>query len=482
MNNELAVKLDPNGRSDAERQQTLEKLVFNPNKPDPELWRTIIPMLEKEPVVWIQQLEVRLLKKLPFSVEFISSALSLLNSATPSVRLEAAGLIRQVLDRLVFEKGQESLDVFERELLLPLLSHLKRNEIITQPSVWIELYKMLGSLSGAPAVSEAMVALLPKGNDAALFVFAQYVHAKYPENCLNPLLEGFSGAKSDDTALHLVRALNAPISKEGALIGYANTEPVIQVLVSALKSKSENVRREAASVLASRAKIAAKEKTRLPLEDEAWDALFTLYDERLSDTSARDKNEANTAIMRMPITQARLTRLFEVMHRVQDEMEKQNVVGLIGSFKTADSRVELLRLLRENFAGLRLEAQKVTINAVSSYMPDEEVEAELDKLLEGKGLHSDILSTLGDKLFAPLPSLKNRLMKWLSLNEKTKRPLIEQFALPMMHIKIIQAAKILSGDADIKERLLILEPLLMMNDAKVKLHEVLRAFPSAPAH
>lgn len=480
MNKELAAKLDPRTKSDAERQQALEQLVFNPKKPEADTWKTVIPLLEQEPVAWIQGLEIRLLKRLPFQVDFLKSAFSLLDSAQPSLRLEGAGLIREVLDRLGSEKNHEALSTFETDLLGTLVGALKRKEISAQQNVWLELYLALSSISDSPAVSDAMVTLLPKCCDKSLLTFAQYVQGRYPENCLETLLAGFTQTTSEDTLQHLVRALRVKLpKKEGSILGYTSSEAIIQALLEALKSKSENVRREVCSILASRAKAAAKTNRVLPLEDDVWDGVFTIYDKRLASPVARDKDEANMAIAALPITQSRLDRLFVVMHRVQDGMDKQNVVGLIGGFKIQGSRTELLRLLRENFAGLRLEEQKVTLNSVSKYLPDEEIEVELDKLLSGKGLHSDILSSLGDKLFAPIPSLKGRLMKWLGLNEKTKRPLLEQFQLPMMHTKVLQAAGRLKGDPEILEKLLILEPLLMMNDAKTKLHETLKVFPAA---
>ncbi len=480
MNKELAAKLDPKTKSDAERQQALEQLVFNRKKPDPETWQTVIPLLGQEPVAWIQGLEVRLLKRLAFQVDFIRSAFSLLDAPQASLRLEGAGLIREVLDRLSSEKDHEALSAFESELLDTLLAALAREGIQAQQSVWLELYLALSSLSASPAVSDAMVNLLPKDCDRSLHIFAQYVQGKYTENCLETILAGCTQTPSEDTLQHLVRALGLKISKKGAITGYTSTDLIITGLLGALKSKSENVRREVCSVLASRAKAATLTKTTLPLEDEVWNGVFNIYSLRLASPVARDKDEANMAIAALPITQERLTRLFEVMHRVTDGMDKQNVVGLIGSFKMESSRSELLRLLRENFAGLRLEEQKITVNSVSKYLPDEEIEVELDKLISGKGLHADILSSLGDKLFAPIPSLKTRLMKWLGLNEKTKRPLLEQFQLPMMHTKILQSARRLSDDAEILEKLLILKPLLMMNDAKTKIHETLKAFPGAP--
>lgn len=479
MNKELAAKLDPTTKSDAERQQAIEQVVFNSKKPDPEVWQTVIPIIEKEPVAWIQQMEIRLLKRLPFQVDFLKAVFSFLDSSQPALRFQGAGLIRQVLDRLTFEKNHEALKIFEKDLLNHLVAALNREDLLAEQGLWNELYQTLADLSDSSAVSQAIIASLPKGGDSALLIFAQYVQGKYGENCLEAILSGCATTKSEDTLQHLVRALRVKSSKEGNTKGYAHAEAIMQTLLDALKSKSENVRREACAAITSRALAAAKEKVSLPLEDAVWEGVFTLYEKRLASPVARDKDEANMAIAALPINQSRLSRLFDVMHHVQDGMDKQNVVGLIGSFKTSESRTELLRLLRENFAGLRLEAQKITLNSVSKYLPDEEIEIEFDKLLSGKGLHSDILSSLGDKLFAPIPSLRGRLIKWLGLNEKTKRPLLEQFQLPMMHTKVLQAARRFSNDPEIQERLLVIEPLLMLNDAKVKIHETLKAFPAA---
>ncbi len=474
MNNELAALLDPKKRSDTERQQAVEKLVFSLNKPDPEIWKTIIPLIENEPVSWIQQLEARVLKRLPYGIEFMTAVLPLVESSSKTVRSEAADIIAQVAGRLALEKNYEGLKDFETHLLTPLVEQLKRENIAAEQSTWSELYKTLSFLSDSPPVTEALVELLPKGGDNALLLFAQYLQGKSPESCLETLLSGFSKSKSDDTSIHVLRTLTVALPKGGEPSGFATTEPMIRVLLAGLQSKSENVRRETINVLTTRAKAAVKLGKPLPLEDELWNALFTLYSSKITDPYARDKDVANVAIAALPINQERLLRLFELMHSIEDGMEKQSLVGLIGSFKTEESRNELLKLLRENFAGLRLEAQKVTVECASKYLPDEEVEVELDKLLGGRGLHSDILAKLGDKLFAPLPSLKARLMKWLSLNEKTQRPIMEQFPLPMMHTKVILASKKLATDPDIHALLLTLEPLLMMNDAQVRLHDILK--------
>ena len=144
-----------------------------------------------------------------------------------------------------------------------------------------------------------------------------------------------------------------------------------------------------------------------------------------------------------------------------------------------ETRAELIKMVKVNFTGLRLEAQKTTIDALSGFVPDEEVEAEMEKLLEGKGLHADIQAKLADKLFSEIPSLKPRLLRWLRLDDKSKRPVLERFDLPIMHIKVIESAKKLPGDDDLFKKLRDLAPLLMMNDAKVKLHETLREFPQA---
>lgn len=480
MSTDLASKLNPDTSSDSERQRTLENMVFNPKTPDPDLWNTIIPLLENEPVKWIRQLEIRLLKRIPFRLDLASSILSLMDSSKSGIRFEIAVSLEQIVDRLAIEGKTDGLLAFQEKLLEPLFSQLKREEIIAAPNTWIALYKVLANLGYSEKIIREMIALLPKGGDSSLYVFAQFIHGKYPAECLNPLLDGIKKATSDGTRLHLLRGLMIHFPKEGSPKGYPTTEPMIETLVQALKSFSENIRTEAAAVLASRAKAAKKEKTELPLEDFAWDNLFILYSKRLASTTAYDKDQAKLALSHLPSNSDRLSRLFELLNSVDDELQKQNVVGLIGGFKTSETRSELLRMLKENFAALRLEAQRTSLDAVSVFLPDEEIEEELDKLLEGKGLHADIQGKLADKLFAPLPSLKKRLMHWLGLNEKTKRPMVERFDLPMMHIKIIQSAKTLSKDAEILTKLQTLKPLLMMNDAKVKLNEILKLFPTAP--
>ncbi|MFQ5597895.1 MAG: hypothetical protein ACE5GK_07580 [Nitrospiria bacterium] len=481
MDKQLAEKLDPKAVPNTERQRTIEGMAFSQSPPPPDLWRTIIPLLEDEPVKWIRQLEIRLLKRFPFRIDLAEAILSLLDSSQPDLRSDAAVLLDQMIDRLVVEGNAQGLKDFEKKCFDTLLSYLNREEITSRRDIWIPLYKILANLDHSERVSGPMVDLLPKGGEDALFVFAQYIQGKYPSNGLAPLLDGLDHTKSDNTAVHLLRGLQVTFSKDGSTTGYPTTENMIQHLLRALKNFSENIRCEAAAVLAMRARDAKKNGTHLPMEGEVWDAVFHLYSSRLPSTTAYDKDQAKAALVVLPVNQDRLSRLFELLNRIDDELQKQNVVGLIGGFKTPETRGELLRMLKENFAALRLEAQRTTLEAVSAFLPDDEVEAEMDKLLEGKGLHADIQAKLADKLFTPLPSLKKRLMYWLGLNEKTKRPMIERFELPMMHIKVIQSARKLSKDKDILLRLKTIEPLIMMNDAKVKLHETLKAFPSQAA-
>lgn len=477
MDNDLAVKLDPAKTPDAVRQSTVEKLVYSTKAPDPEIWRLIPSAVQKEPVQWIRQLEIRLLKKIPFSVEMAASITSLLKSSDFDVRAEAATLLRNIIVTLITEKKNEERKAYEEKLFDTLVTHLKDKENQHHHALWIELYKTLGAFSQNDAVAQVLIDLLPVGGDEAFYVFAQYANGKYPAAGLEPLLTGFTVAKSDETHIHIIRSLIMVLPKEEAPLGYPSTEPVIRTLLEAIKSKSENVRKEAAIALASRAKVARKLKSPIPLENEVWEALFNLYQWRLPSTTALDKDQAREALRYLPADAGRLSRLFELMHRVQDELQKQNVVGLIGTFKTPETRAELIKMLKVNFAGLRLEAQKTTVDAISAFVPDPEVEGELEHLLEGKGLHADIQAKLADRLFSDLPSLKERLKRWLRIDEKSKRPVLERFDLPMMHIKIIESAKKIPGENDVRLLLKGLDPFLMMNDARVKLHETLREFP-----
>lgn len=473
---ELETKLDPAKSPDTVRQSTVEKLVYSPTAPDPKIGSVLIPIVQKEPVQWIQKLEMRLLKRLPFNPETIGSMASLLSSPQKEIRLETAILLRNMIIQLVTEKKKEERKIFEEKLREMLVARLRAEGDGHNP-VWMELYKTLSYFSYSDEVNAVLIEMLPKGGEEGLLVFAQYLQGKYPPAGLEPLLAGAETAKADDTQIHIMRALLQVIPKEGPMAGYPSTEAVIRVLLAALKSPSENIRKEAAITLASRAKVARKEKKPLPLENEVWEALFNLYQTRLPSTTALDKDQAREALRNLPADATRLGKLFELLHRVQDELQKQNILGLIGTFKTPETRAELLKMVRVNFTGLRLEAQKTTLDALSGFLPDAEVEAEMEKLLEGKGLHADIQAKLADKLFGEIPSLKERLMRWIRLDDKTRRPVVERFELPMMHIKIIESAKKVAGDENIYRRLREIEPLLMMNDAKVKLHETLREYP-----
>jgi hypothetical protein len=473
---ELETKLDPAKTPDAVRQSTVEKLVYSTTAPDPKIGSVLIPIVQKEPVQWIQKLEMRLLKRLPFNPETIGAIASLLSSSQKEIRLETAILLRNMIIQLVTEKKKDERKIFEEKLREMLVARLRAEGDGHNP-VWMELYKTLSYFSYHEAVNAVLIEMLPKGGEESLLVFAQYVQGKYPPSALEPLLAGAETAKGDDTQIHIMRALLQVVPKEGPVVGYPSTEAVIRVLLAGLKKPSENIRKEAAISLASRAKVARKEKNSIPLEDEVWEALFNLYQTRLPSTAALDKDQAREGLRNLPTNAARLSKLFELMHRVQDELQKQNVVGLIGTFKTPETRAELIKMVRVNFTGLRLEAQKTTLDALSGFIPDAEVEAEMEKLLEGKGLHADIQAKLADKLFGEIPSLKDRLMRWIRLDDKSKRPVVERFELPMMHIKIIESAKKVAGDDDIFKRLREIEPLLMMNDAKVKLHETLREYP-----
>ncbi|MFY9270382.1 MAG: hypothetical protein WAO55_11620 [Candidatus Manganitrophaceae bacterium] len=475
---DLEVKLDPKRTSDAVRQSTLEKLVYSSTPPDPKIGPVLIAMIPKEPVEWIQKLEMRLLKRLSLYPETIGSIAALLSAPQKEVRHETAILLRNTILQLAQEKRADDRKAFEEKLREPLIARLRAEGDGHNP-IWMECYKTLAYFSPNDAVGALLIEMLPKGGEEGLLVFAQYLQGKYPAAGLEPLLAGAETTKEDDTQIHIMRALLQTLPKEGPPVGYPSTEAVIRVLLTGLKKPSENIRKEAAISLASRAKVARKEKKALPLENEVWEAVFNLYQTRLSSTTALDKDQAREAIRYLPTDAARLAKLFDLMHRVQDELQKQNVVGLIGTFKTPETRAELIKMVRVNFTGLRLEAQKTTIDAIFGFVPDEEIEAELEKLLGGKGLHADVQAKLAEKLFAESPSLKARLLRWLRIDEKSKRPVLERFDLPMMHIKIIESAKKLPGDDDIYKQLRDLAPLLMMNDANVKLHETLREFPQS---
>ncbi|MFQ5580076.1 MAG: hypothetical protein ACE5FZ_05640 [Nitrospiria bacterium] len=477
MENELATKLDPDKASDESRKSTIEKLVYTSAVPDPELWRLLIPVIQKEPVIWIRQLEVRLLNKVPFNANMADGILSLLSCPFKDLHIEAAVLLRSSIVRLVAEKKSDERKAFEEKLLDPIISQLYNKEIIAKHQVWLELYKTLSNFTQSDRVTKAIIEMAPTAGEDGLYVLSQYVQGKYPPEALELLLSGFSHVKSDETAIHLLRALRMDIPGEGPPIGFPSTEPVIQVLLRGAGNHSENIRVEAAAALTSRAKAAKKQKTPLLLENEIWEGMFNLYVQRLPSATAIDKDRAREAIQALPATAERLSRMFDLLHQVEDQLQKQNIVGLIGTFKAQETREELIKLLKTNFAALHLVTQKTTIDSVSSYIPNDEVEAELEKLLEGKGLHAEVQAKLADKLFAPLPSLNARLKRWLALNEKTKRPMLERFDLPIMYTKVIQSARKHLSDPEIQAQLKALEPLVVMNDVKLKLHETIKSIP-----
>ncbi len=479
MEDKWEVLLDPTKTPDAERQAAVEKLLYSAKRPDPEIGRIVIAKLPSEPVEWIQTLEAKLLKKLPFDVDVCVSVASLLSISTAAhLRLTAAQFLRATLVCLADEKRSDGQVLFEEKLSKSLISFLETDKD-PYGAVWLEVYKTLTLFRPSNLVSEALLNGLVRGGDDALYLFAQYAQRAYPPSALKYLIEGFQKTVADETAIHILRAMGLTFPKEGPPRGYPSDESVIRVLIAGLKSPSENVRKEAAVALTARAKSVKGQTEAMPLEDEVWDTLFDLYQRRLSAASAADRDHAKEAIRLMPVNPDRLSRLFVLLRRVQDELQKQNVVDLIGTFKTPETRAESLKMLRVNFSGLRLEAQKTTIDAAYGFAPDDEIEAELEKLLEGKGLHADIQARLADKLFSDTPSLSARLARWLDIDPKKKRPVLERFELPIMHIKIIEAAGKRTHDATICKRLIRLTPLLMMNDAKIKCLEVLRGFPDA---
>ncbi len=473
MSQSFAVEIDPTQTKDAARQAAIEKRVYNAVGPGAEVRDALLQVLNKEPIQWIRQLEVRLLKRCPFDAESLLATAALLSSPHPDVRLEAAALLQQTITLLVAEKRVDDRKAFEARLLPVLIDALKKE---TGPT-WLEVYKTLARFTATEAVQQTMLDLLPAGGEAALLIFAQSAQKLYPPKALDIFLSSDLAALQGETAIHILRALAMTLPKEGAPIGYPNTEAVIRSLLVGLTSRVENVRKEAAIALGTRAKAAKKLKEALPLEDDVWNALFGLYEARLPSTTAPDRDHAKETLRALSATPERMGRVFTLMHRVTDELQKQNVVDLVGTFKTAETKQELIKMLKVNFAGLRLEAQKTTINAASGFIPDADVEAEMEKLLEGKGLHADIQAKLADCLFSDLPSLKARLLRWLRIDAKSGRPVLERFELPMMHIKIVESAKKLPGDPDVRKLLVALLPLLVMNDANVKLNETLREFP-----
>jgi len=473
----LSTLLDPTQTSDAVRQAAVEKQVYNSTVPNAAARDAVLQWVNREPVKWIRQMEIRLLKKCPFDAAALAPTVALLSSPHADVRLEVAVLLGQMLTLLAAAKRTDDLKVAEAHLLPIFSAALKEKP----DAVWMEVYKTLVRFSSTESLNRMLVDAVDVGGEDALYIFAQYAQDRYPQEGLSALLSGYRKATRDETRIHILRALGMTLPKEGPPRGYPDEASVLQTLLSGMANGSENVRKEAAISLGSRARAARKQKTTLPMEGEIWETLFRLYESRIGATTATDRDQAKEALRAMPTTPERMGRLFELMHRVTDELQKQNVVDLVGTFKTPETRDALVKMLKVNFAGLRLEAQKTTINAAAGFIPDPDIEAEMEKLLEGKGLHADIQAKLADVLFADLASLKVRLQRWLRVDAKSNRPVLERFELPMMHIKIIEAAKRRPGDADLQKLLVALEPLLIMNDAKVKLNETLREFPGAVA-
>jgi len=474
----MTAQFDPTQTSDQARQAALEALLYSSKTPGTDIRHAILKWIHQEPVKWLRQIEVRLLKRCAFEAEDLSGLTALLESPHADVRLEGAGLLRHLVSVTLAGKKGEVRKAYEEHLLPILARNLKMKEA---DAAWMDLYQTLAALTQTPEGDLLMIECLAAGGEEALFLFAQYAQKHHPAAGLQALLDGYAIAKQDETMLHILRAFRMVLSKSLPPHGYSDTEPVLRTLLGGLACVSENVRQEAAMSLATRARAAKIQKVALPLESEIWEVLFSLYTTRLSARTAPDRDQAKEALRVWPITPERLGKIFELMHRVSDELQKQNVVDLVATFKTAESRGELMKMLKVNFAGLRLEAQKTVINAASGYVPDADIEAELEKLLEGKGLHADIQAKLADTLFADIPSLTERLTRWLRVDQKSKRPALERFELPMMHIKIIESAKKRSTEITLRTLLENLAPLLMMNDAKIKLHETLRDFPASTA-
>jgi len=468
---------DPTQTPDAARQAAVEKQVYSAVVPNTATRDAALQWVNREPIKWIRQMEVRLLKKCPFDAAALPQIAALLSSPHADVRLEVAALFGQMLTVLVTTKRADDRRLFEAALLPVFSAALKEKP----DALWMEAYKTVVRFSPTESLNRMLVDALGVGGEDALYIFAQYVQGNYPPEGRQALLSGYDQAVRDETRIHILRALGMTLPKEGAPRGYADDAPVIQTLLLGMASGSENIRKEAAISLGGHARAAKKQKTALLMETEIWETLFRLYETRLAATTATDRDHAKESLRAIPTTPERMGRLFELMHRVSDELQKQNVVDLVGTFKTPETKDALIKMLKVNFAGLRLEAQKTTIDAAAGFIPDVDVEAELEKLLEGKGLHADIQAKLADQLFANLDSLKARLQRWLRVDAKSSRPVLERFELPMMHIKIIEAAKKRPGDADIQKLLVALGPLLMMNDAKVKLNETLREFPGVLA-
>src|SRR5579863_599196 len=474
----VAEQLDPTTQAPGARQAAAEKLAYSSGSLDPGLWRSILPLYPKEPVQWIRQLEIKILRRLPFNQESLPELAGLIASPQPSIREEIATLCRDQLLRLVAEKKAEERKKLEQGIL-PVLEKRLIPSGEPDPAVRSVLYTVLSNCTAGPEVSRILIGALELGDEGAYLTLAQYVQGNYPSETLKPLTEIFSKAHQDEVLVHILRAFQLVLLKDGTLKGYLSTEEILQTLMSGLANVSENVRKEAAAIIATRAQVARKQKTPLPLEEAVWDVCFKLYSLRLSAIAALDRDQAKLALKFLPATPDRLSRLFGLLNQTHDELQKQSVLDLIAVHKTPETRTQLLSMIREGFAKLRLEAQKTTIDAAAGFIPDAEVEAELEHLLEGKGLHSDVQIKLADKLFTEIPSLKERLMRWLRIDEKTKRSALDRFELPAMHVKVIEAARKLATDQEIRTRLKEVATVEIYSDAKNKLFETLREFEEA---
>lgn len=478
--NDLLEKLDPTKQPDNVRQATAEKLAYG-GALNPELGKGILQVYPKEPVEWIRRLEIKIISRLPFNPEFLPTLIELLASPKTEIRLEIATLLRDLLVRLSIEKKGEERKKLEEAVLPSLAKRLSPMEGETNHQIRVYLYTFLENCSANNQVTQIMIESLDLQDEEAYLTFTQYVQGKYPHEALKALSEIFSKAHNDVTLVHIIRAFQLNLSKDGTLTGYATSEEILQTLMRALLHGSENVRKEASTIIASRTQVAKKQKSPLPLEEEVWTACFNLYSLRLSAIAALDRDQAKLALKSLPVNPDRLLRLFDLLDRTHDELQKQNVLDLVSVHKVPETRTQILKMIREGFGKLRLEAQKTTIDAAAGFIPDPEVEGELEHLLEGKGLHSDIQTRLADKLFAGIPSLKERLLRWLRIDEKTKRPALDRFDLPVMHVMVIQAAKKFVSDPEIRAKLEELDRLETYSEAKTKIAEALRTSEEADA-
>lgn len=479
--NHIAAQLDPKAVPDAARQAVAEGLAYGPPPKDPDLWRVLLPVAAAEPVHWIRLAELRAVRRVPPTPELTEAAAEWLGHPDATIRMDGAKLIRDIFLRFETEKKTAELSNAAGRILKALLARLDPGSPEPDAEVRSESYKILRLCGSGDEILRGWLSAVRIGDEAAYLNFGQYLQGRYPAEALGPLLAAYPRAHEVDTGIHLLRALTQTISKEGVVTGYPSTEELMEVLIQALRHPAEGVRAEAASVIGSRAGVARKQKTRLPRDNEAWNLLFDLYASKLPATTAPDRDRAKEALRVFPAEPERLTRIFDLLEKTTEETQKQSVVDLLGSLKTPETRAYLLKLLKEGFGRMKLEAQKATADAAAKFFPDAEMEAEMEKLLEGKGLHADILAKIEEKLFADLPTLKERIIRWITLDPKTKRPGIDRFELPLNHVKIVEAAKKRAPDPDLRRALLALEPYVLYSEVKSKLHETLKEFPGPQA-